>query len=353
MMLAKFHDWFLGEPDVDGKNRFVRSCAPSSAGRLPQLDGLRGIAILLVVFAHAWNGVGDRRVAILPTASGGGLFGVHLFFVLSGFLITSLLLREFELNGRILLGAFYLRRARRLLPALLLILTFYGVFYVRDAGGVGDIVVAIAYIANLGPLINWIPQNGGLSHTWSLAVEEQFYLAWPVLVILAARRSRQSVTALAAFGIVSTVLLRHGLGTATLLLRWDALMLGCLLAVRPVRLPPLAGWVAFGILGVTTFYVPSVDGVWMVTLSSAVGAVALVGALQMRWVTAAPLRYLGRISYGLYLWHVLLLFLNLPVALALILSLGVAELSYRLVERRFIRHRALPDAGASESAAQH
>ena len=149
--------------------------------RLPHLDGLRGIAILLVFSYHeTW--------ILFP---GGGKMGVGLFFVLSGFLITSILSRERTRTGRIRFGAFYLRRARRLLPALAGFCLFWwlwAIWGVPDAAerkGIdfldNSILQAASFTSNFGYMLGW-NSFGYFRHMWSLAVEEQFYLVWPLVL---------------------------------------------------------------------------------------------------------------------------------------------------------------------------
>ncbi|NUT08130.1 MAG: acyltransferase family protein, partial [Hamadaea sp.] len=150
----------------------------------PPLDGVRALAVLAVLLFHA----GVRQ---LP----GGFLGVDAFFVLSGFLITSLLLGELRRTGKIALGAFWLRRARRLLPALLAMLIVVALFARTLAAGEelglvrGDALAALAYVANWRMIYrgtDYFAQTSApspLQHTWSLGIEEQFYLCWPVLVI--------------------------------------------------------------------------------------------------------------------------------------------------------------------------
>jgi peptidoglycan/LPS O-acetylase OafA/YrhL len=150
---------------------------------MPALDGLRGIAVIAVMMFHtpgrAW----------LP----GGSLGVDLFFVLSGFLITTLLLQEHVATGRISLRGFYVRRARRLLPAVVALLAIYAVVVTLapgdftgnpQAGQVAVTYVAVAtYILNVTQMAH-LAVAPGLSHLWSLSVEEQFYLVWPALLVL-------------------------------------------------------------------------------------------------------------------------------------------------------------------------
>src|SRR5215204_412439 len=151
-------------------------------GYRPSLDGLRGVAVLAVITLHAYIPFTlPNNIKILGN---GGFLGVDIFFVLSGFLITALLLQERESNGRIGLKNFYARRALRLLPALFVfvaVCVLHSIFFrtpEESSGALGDIAVITFYLSN------WIPTNlYSLRHTWSLAVEEQFYLIYPVLLI--------------------------------------------------------------------------------------------------------------------------------------------------------------------------
>jgi peptidoglycan/LPS O-acetylase OafA/YrhL len=333
--------------------------------RVPQLDGLRGLAVLLVVFAHAWDGVLPYHRQLVDgtsVRSGGGYFGVQLFFVLSGFLITGLLLQAVTRDGRVDFRAFYIRRARRLLPALLLVVSVYTAYVlvtrtgVARASGLGSSLRALLYVENLDPLLTGIPSDGWLGHTWSLAVEEQFYLLWPLVLLCGYRVwGRSGVAALAALAIVLTVVARHlfvhvGLGDGNyFVMRWDALMLGALLAARPVRLPRSAGAVGFLGLAASAFYLPA-GQTWVFTLGAAVSGLAVCTAVQFRWLAWRPLCYVGTISYGLYLWHVLLLRFGYPPVPTVLVSVAAAALSFHLVERPFLRGRR-PSAPAEQAAA--
>lgn len=336
--------------------------------RIPQLDGLRGVAILLVVFAHAWNGVYPARNRLIGrvavgVVSGGGLFGVRLFFVLSGFLITSILLREHERTGTVGLRAFYGRRARRLLPALLLVAGAYAAYAVIATSGhertqaLGSVFRAVTYVEDLKPLISSIPTSDFLGHTWSLAVEEQFYLAWPLaLLVTASRWGRRGVATTAIMVIVATVLGRHllvyrsvGIGN---LMEWDALMLGCLLAVRPFRPARWLGAAAWVVLGASLFVWPR-SPTWPLTVSAAACGVALMHAFRCQWLTHPVLRYFGRISYGLYLWHALLLRFDISVPLALALSVAVADVSFRFIESPFLRRSPGQGSGDLRASPRH
>ena len=159
----------------------------SAVPYLPGLDGLRAVAVVAVMVYHA-------NAAWLP----GGFLGVEVFFVISGYLITLLLIGEHERSGRVRVGQFYVRRARRLLPALytmLVLLTVYTAVFRRDALGQlrGDVIAGLTYVSNWYQI--WIGQGytatgdfAPLRHLWSLAVEEQFYLLWPLVMIVILRR---------------------------------------------------------------------------------------------------------------------------------------------------------------------
>ncbi len=170
-----------------------RQAKPGGAARYAGLDGLRGVAVLAVLLFHG-------GVSWAP----GGFLGVEVFFVLSGYLITSLLVAEWQRSSTIALGSFWARRARRLLPALFCLVATIGVYYLVAGpaqavpGLKGDGISALTYFSNWHQIVagaDYFAATGPVSpleHTWSLAIEEQFYLVWPVLVIsvlrLACRR---------------------------------------------------------------------------------------------------------------------------------------------------------------------
>jgi peptidoglycan/LPS O-acetylase OafA/YrhL len=306
---------------------------------VPALDGLRGLAILIVVLDH-----GEVRAV-----RGAGGVGVTLFFVLSGFLITGLLFREHDRSGRVDLRAFYVRRARRLLPALIVFLAatvaYYGSLAVPSA------VVTILYIANVPAAGSGTALFFPLHHMWSLAVEEQFYLVWPaaILALVRFRRSaKQLVLVLLALTVVCLVI--RVAGYAQLGYDWTyrstasnlfALLAGATVAAY-VRWSDWRASRALGVLGVVILatatllpIAPSND--WMIVRSvvTVVGAVMLLTRSDA-WMRFAPLRYCGRISYGWYLWHVMFQYQLGGIEGALI-SFGVAVLSFHLWESLWTR----------------
>jgi peptidoglycan/LPS O-acetylase OafA/YrhL len=336
------------------------------------LDGVRALAVSSVVAFH-----------LGMTWAPGGYLGVDVFFVLSGFLITALLLSERDTNGRISLGRFYARRALRLLPALLAVLgalwLFTTVTVVGDSAHRvrGDGLAALFYFANWRAAFGHAPFLGFMGHAWSLSIEEQFYAVWPLLVVgaLALRGGRRSlVLVLAVAGTVVPPLLRlawwdgsaatmtrlyYGLDT-----RADALFAGAVLAVIVAsgRLPVgrLARSVyaalalgALAVLGLLVATMPRSDAsLYRGAMSLvAVSAVALIAHLLAsprgplgRVLSFPPLAALGKISYGVYLWHWPVIVATNPwgrtggalVAKAAI-ALGLSIVSWWVVERPFLR----------------
>ena len=298
-------------------------------GHRPALDGVRALAVTLVVLGHIDDILLPGGRDPLP----GGFLGVDVFFVLSGFLITRLLLDERARTGRLALSRFYLRRAARLLPAVAVLVACHAVWVsIADVGVTGaaeadSIVVVGLYVSNWAHLLHR-DIAFGLTHLWSLSVEEQFYLVWPFLV-WAARRRPSALWAVVAVGIVAAVVVRGQLwadGVHWLLIyirtdaRMDALLVGCALGLAHHRgwldRGLVNAWRALGAAGLVALlaavvalqpdrellYGPGFTAV-------AVAAAALIaGVLEPGWwlyrlLSVRPLRALGRVSYGVYLWH--------------------------------------------------
>jgi len=299
--------------------------------RVPALDSIRGIAVVMVLLSHLWL-VWPTWVFVEDFTQGGFL-GVDLFFVLSGFLITALLLDEQARTGRVRLLAFYGRRALRLFPALWLLLGAHVVYsaltdyppFGRSDFEWDNIEASVLYWMNWRVL--WNPLAAGdLSTLWSLAIEEQFYLVWPlaVLVVIGVRRRLINVTTFLVLAIVAVtvwrwfVFDRHGWQAAYLRTdtRIDGLLWGALTACLWVRgwtprtLPRGLLWGAaalaavvfvnveadgsFAYAGGLTLFVIAASGVVLVLVSSPPRAAGPLGIAT---------QHLGRISYGLYLWQ--------------------------------------------------
>jgi peptidoglycan/LPS O-acetylase OafA/YrhL len=316
-------------------------------GRRPELDGLRGVAILLVLTCHV---VVYETGARMP---GLGSAGVQVFFALSGFLITALLIEE-RSGGQVRLTAFYERRARRLLPALALLLVVLVALRALMATNITPTIwPTVFYYANWSMVSGH--DLGVLNPTWSLAVEEQFYLLWPVLLLLALRWRRGPVL-LASIVIIGSGVLRFAIHDpihvhAGLDTQVGPLVAGALLAILAERLPPLVlpRWVvAISVASLFAWAATPSDYIafrWVPTVVPLL-TVAVIWAACSRpggFLAWPTLRYVGRRSYALYLWHTPMLWLvalavgkGFPQAsCAVVLSFAFAELSWRLVERPF------------------
>jgi peptidoglycan/LPS O-acetylase OafA/YrhL len=351
---------------------------------------VRGFAVAAVLAYHG-------GLAFLP----GGFFGVDAFFVLSGFLITSLLLTERARTGRIRLTTFWARRARRLLPALLVMLAAVVVaaHWLLPPGDLGtlrgDALAALLYVANWRMIFrgsDYFAQTATpspLQHTWSLGIEEQFYLLWPLVVVGLHARRRALLTGCLAGGAVSTALMwllyhptdasRAYFGTDT---RAVALLTGCALAVLLAprltesggrhratarRWHPVLGGLAVASVCWLAWAATHATGAsrWQyhggfALVALAVAAVLAHAVLAPRSPTARvlalwPIAALGRISYGVYLWHwPIFMFLTEErtglAGLALFgvrcaVTLALSIVSYLAIEQP-IRHGRLPRRGS-------
>lgn len=308
----------------------------------PALDGLRGIAVLLVMAAHAHLPIGE-----------GATVGVTLFFVLSGYLITTILRAEHHTTGLVNFRRFYARRARRLLPALAFLLIVVTAFLVNTGQSLLPVALSAGYVSNIAAATGYDPV--WLKHTWTLSMEEQFYLAWPLLLALVVRRRPVLILLLAAS---ASAALRTGLwlNGATLArvyygpdVRVEAILIGCALAfvkIPTCHLKPAAA-LCFLALAVGCATTSMQQIVWFLTPATLAMAVILAWAIhhEPRFLAFRPLVGIGKISYGLYLWHfpAAVLVQNLTASLVartgmmVAFTFVMAILSWFLIERPFMR----------------
>ena len=330
----------------------------------PALDGLRGMAVLAVVLFHT-----------VPNVLPGGFLGVDVFFALSGYLITRLLLNEHATLGRIDLWRFYQRRSWRLAPALCLMLLVYVSIELAQHGFAQwktlalDALLALAYVTNWTRATGWhLPAD--LGHTWSLAVEEQFYLVWPLLLIVVLKLSRRhgvrimlvSILALASM-FWRLYLQNQGASIDRLYngsdVRAETLLWGALLAFISNR--PQAQQERHWLDKVWEWLIPVMMlSLWLgaqwteawvysvgISAVSGMSVLLIKGLYDGRWkmlcsaLAAVWIVYLGRISYGIYLWHFPILRWLMESRMetwtllicTLALSLTAASFSYYLMEK--------------------
>ena len=300
-------------------------------GYIPGLDGMRAIAVLIVMVAHF------GLAHIIP-----GGFGVTVFFFISGFLITRLLLAEKEKDGSIGLKNFYVRRFLRLLPALyfMLIVTSLGLRFLGAAPGLGETLAAATYTMNYYDLwltFNGQPQVGPWGHLWSLAVEEHFYLLFPLILIGFKdniKGALKACIAVCALVLGWRLVAYYGLGFpgkynyAASDARLDSIVYGCVLSLamhvkpdakildRITGVLPMAGAVVV-LLGCFLFRDEGFRQTWRYSLQGLALLVVFRNLYfwsSLAWTTKIlewrPMAWTGKISYGLYLWHI-------PIALYL------------------------------------
>jgi peptidoglycan/LPS O-acetylase OafA/YrhL len=360
----------------------------SRLGYRPELDGVRGVAIILVMLVH---------VNYWPR---GGFIGVDVFFTLSGFLITTLLLEEWQARRSVSLRKFYARRALRLFPAVIVLLVVYSVFSVVWGGPnlstrLAGVVYGLTYTSNWAQAFGLAFPEQEIGFLWTLAIEEQFYLLWPSLLLLAllvVRLSPRRLIVAIGCGVVAVLIWRIVLVTAEVDgrriyfgtdARLDQLLLGAALAAWFVQRPTsargsvalrLAGWAGVAFLTWRLFdpvyfreWYPTV-GLAAIGLASAaiIGCVVTDSSSVLKWaLTMRWLRWVGALSYSLYLWHVPAIRLVsvsplgqstvLRIFGGISLSFVLAAASYRYVEQPFLRrrkrHEQLRDTKADADAA--
>ena len=384
----------IGGPG-DGRSE----AAPFTLGYRPALDGMRGLAILAVLAFH----LGIATTLPRPPFSGpthvalsflfhaqGGYVGVQLFFVLSGFLITALLVAEGQQQGSVSLRRFYERRALRLFPALFVLVAACAVYAwaapsAPEAAGIGrDSFATLLYFANWSGAASPRFVEHLLSQTWSLSIEEQFYVIWPIALVLLMRRFRRpavfAITTIAA--CVSwaerSVLWHHGASATRVYYgldtRGDALLFGCALGLAAAwgwlptgtvsrlaaRGSALAGAVFLAAVVVMPGRLSAVfargEFDWLLSVTAiAAGAIVLTVVTEpdsraSRTLAHPVLVWVGRLSYSLYLWHFPVFMVLtasrtgltlLPLLVVrLVAAFAFAAGSYYAIERPFLRLKA-------------
>jgi peptidoglycan/LPS O-acetylase OafA/YrhL len=314
--------------------------------RIASLDGLRAISIVLVMLSHLvkWKHVSASAL------QGYGDLGVHVFFVLSGYLITNLLLTEHACSSAIHLRNFYTRRAFRIFPAAFIFLLIACALYWREMSW-GHVAAAFLYVANMDPSRPWI-----FGHLWSLSIEEQFYLLWPIALKKWSRHKKIILIAVFAATPVFRALLYalkvQGALVASLPAVADQLAIGCLLAVFQQRLPRISGRFALVMLfgAVLLPWYPANNALRSLFMLFVLrpllhvcvaGLVLHVVQVPYKALNLAPMVWLGKISYSLYLWQELFCSnANLHYGYLLALpAVACACLSYYLVEQPMLQLR--------------
>lgn len=341
-----------------------------SHSHIPALDGLRAVAVFLVIVAH----FGFERVP--------GAHGVMIFFVLSGFLITWLLLKEHDRYGTISLAAFYKRRTLRIFPAFYV----YWLLMVAFLVGTGRSVLwphawsALFYTSNYYSAINGDPNNG-FSHTWSLAIEEQFYLLWPFVFLMLRGNLKRMTMFLAA--VIGAVWIHRAILCfvfhvdqayiyAAFDTRLDELMVGCLVAVllkrralsglwRAISASALLPLATIALLAISIYagelYIARYRDVFGFAIEPLLVAILVVQMISFsstspwKWTEWNAVKFLGRISYSLYLYQQLTLHAVkkalgaypevFQLAGAILVTILIATISHYLIERPFLKLKSV------------
>ena len=351
---------------------------------VPALDGIRGVAVMLVFISHLHAIISPDPFFIEVTPWSfvnrtfkGGFLGVDIFFVLSGFLITSILLKERSSNQSGMVSRFYKRRALRLLPALyaLLIVDF---FVSRWENFPRDIQWrttwhALLYLNNWNIVWNFGATQDDLGHLWSLGIEEQFYIVWPIVMITIAALKIPPKIAISLTAIFAVFVTWHRLdlwnnGVSWLFLyvrtdaRVDSLLIGATFAYvyRHYRVPPkilnllatssFIGFIyikyRFGSLPLHPFLFQGGFTVIAVLAGTIILAAAEGAWFANRVLISRPLTVIGKISYGLYLWHLPVFFVlgrhvtsgpkPLRILIGIVIASAVTSLSWYFVEKPFL-----------------
>ena len=350
-------------------------------GYRPALDGLRAVGVLAVMLHHT-------------QLLSGGFLGVDVFFVLSGFLITSLLLEEHARAGRVSLRGFYTRRALRLLPALAPVVVVGGsatIAWSPDWDSIGFVLSVLFYVANWALVAGH--SHGLLVHTWSLAIEEQFYILWPVGLLLLLRVTRRRILLALLLAAAAPLAVAYRFWTVVptasdhlrlyvgLDTHADPLLIGCTLGLfchsalfKRTRAAAI-GWNVAGVVAVpvlvTLFlwsrfpidYAFASVSTWTALATAVLIAATLAPGSPFAWLLAQrPLTWIGKRSYALYLWHYPVFFVAVPdwldvpkadlltVVAAWAIAFTLAAASFRYIEAPALRWKATLSASRAPAA---
>ena len=310
--------------------------------RIPSLDGLRAISVLFVILSHMSKSGHAPRFFYYFAA-----LGVNCFFVISGFLITTILLREHEHTSTVNLREFYIRRAYRIFPAALVFVGVVVIFFWTQFRWY-HIAAALFYVANYDLARPWV-----FGHLWSLSIEEQFYLLWPS-VLKRWHRHRIAIVAgvilFAPFWNAAMIHYKVGLGRWAFPAIADALAAGCLLALLANRIPRVnARWFLSMLAIVLAVQVFPARSAWETMLVlfllrplyclAIAGIVLHVVQTPYRLLNWSPVVWLGQISYSLYLWQEPFCAGNMRSGYWVLGALACAVTSYYLVEKPMLRLR--------------
>jgi peptidoglycan/LPS O-acetylase OafA/YrhL len=317
--------------------------------RIPSLDGLRAISISLVVVGHSVE-LRYHSSTVADVAGSFANLGVRIFFIISGYLITTLLLKEYGKTSTIGLRDFYVRRAYRILPAAIVFMVPVFVIFRHELRWY-HMAAAALYLANFDFSHPWF-----LGHLWSLSVEEQFYFLWPGVVKKWYRHRVAILVGVVGFAPVYRVACHllglHGRADETFPAVADVLAMGCLLAIFAPRLPRInAAWA--GLMIVPVVLVPMYLGMmrfhltllllfalWPLMHASIAGLLLHVVERPYWILNVRPVVWLGKISYSLYLWQQLFAYGDRHRPWYFVLfAVGLASASYYLVEQPMLRLR--------------
>jgi peptidoglycan/LPS O-acetylase OafA/YrhL len=333
---------------------------------LPTLDGWRAIAVIAVILAHSSGtlselGLGDETIKLITPY---GRLAVSLFFALSGFLICNQLLREFSKNDSISLKSFYIRRSFRIFP-----LYFFYLIILMGLGLIAKVPVGISeVVASVFFYRNYIPTIGSeyTGHFWSLAVEAHFYLIFPIFLLVVTPKHAIWLTPIIAFvihcwrsidskmNIFSSIFYERGSiwRTDTTI---DAILWGCFAAMVHFKYPDkrLPSWVPFVVLIIFIIAVHNPTPAYQLAIGILIPMLIVSTILNpenllSKFLELRPIRFIGKLSYSLYIWHVLFLFPHSypdpewlshlkhpPINIVIIFSLSLA--SYYLIELPMVR----------------